>query len=108
MGELDGRGVLVTGGTTGLGLAMARRFLLEGATVAITGRNAELGRTAEGDLDAIGRARFLRADAADPTQVRESVKDAVAFLGDLDVLVNNAGVGVVAGALETRSRTSTS
>jgi NAD(P)-dependent dehydrogenase (short-subunit alcohol dehydrogenase family) len=101
MGELDGKGVLVTGGTTGLGLAMARRFLLEGASVVITGRNAELGRTAEGDLGAIGRARFLRADAGDPTQVRESVKKAVAFLGDLDVLVNNAGVGVVAGALET-------
>lgn len=101
MGELEGKGVLVTGGTTGLGLAMARRFLHEGASVAITGRDPELGSAAEGDLGGLGRVRFLRADAADPSQVRESVKDAVAFLGGLDVLVNNAGVGVVAGALET-------
>jgi NAD(P)-dependent dehydrogenase (short-subunit alcohol dehydrogenase family) len=98
MGELEGRAALITGGTTGLGLAIAHRFLREGARIAITGRNATLG--AEADA-ALGVPAFIRADAADPEQVRASVETALARLGGLDILVNNAGVGAVAGALET-------
>lgn len=101
MGELDGKAVLITGGTTGLGLEMARRFLREGARVVITARNAELGERAQSDLSELGEVLFVRADAADPEQVASSVADSVAFLGGLDVLVNNAGVGVVAGILGT-------
>jgi NAD(P)-dependent dehydrogenase (short-subunit alcohol dehydrogenase family) len=99
VGEFEGSGVLVTGGTTGLGLQIARRFIGEGARVAITGRDERLGALAEADLGA--SASFLRADAADPTQVRDSVDHALALLGRLDVLVNNAGVGAVASVLDT-------
>ena len=54
MGLLDGKRALVTGGTTGLGLAIAGRFLREGARVVITGRDAGLGERAAA---ALGRAR---------------------------------------------------
>jgi NAD(P)-dependent dehydrogenase (short-subunit alcohol dehydrogenase family) len=100
-GELAGKAALVTGGTTGLGLAIARRFLEEGASVVVTGRNESLGREAEVSLGAVGPATFFRADAAEPDDVAASVTAAVELLGGLDVLVNNAGVGAVAGALET-------
>ena len=101
MPELAGKAALITGGTTGLGRAMAERFLGEGASVVITGRDASLGHETETALGSRGAIRFLRADAADPDQARASVDEAVSLLGGLDVLVNNAGIGVQAGVLDT-------
>ncbi len=101
MGELDGKAALITGGTTGLGRAMAERFLAEGASVVITGRDGALGAEAESALAPHGAIKFLRADAGDPDEARGSVDETVTLLGGLDVLVNNAGVGVQAGALDT-------
>jgi NAD(P)-dependent dehydrogenase (short-subunit alcohol dehydrogenase family) len=101
MPELAGKAALITGGTTGLGRAMAKRFLDEGASVVITGRDASLGAEAETALGSRGAIRFLRADAADPDQARASVDETVSLLGGLDVLVNNAGIGVQAGVLDT-------
>jgi NAD(P)-dependent dehydrogenase (short-subunit alcohol dehydrogenase family) len=101
MGELQDKTALITGGSTGLGLAMARRFLDAGAAVVITGRDESLGGQAQADLEPLGAIRFLRADAGDPDQARASVDEAVALLGGLDILVNNAGVGVQAGLLDT-------
>jgi len=69
--------------------------------VAFTGRDEGLGRLAEERLRERGEAWFLRADAADAGAVRASVGQAASLLGGLDVLVNNAGVGVVARTLET-------
>jgi len=97
--SLEGQGALITGGTTGLGLAIARRFLRDGARVVITGRDHELGNRAEQALGV--HARFLAADAADPDEVASSVRAAVEHLGGLDVLVNNAGIGVAARLIDT-------
>jgi NAD(P)-dependent dehydrogenase (short-subunit alcohol dehydrogenase family) len=99
MSLLEGRRALVTGGTTGLGLAIAGRFLREGAKVVITGRDRDLGRRAKQSLGA--GARFIAADAADPDAVASSVSAATGHLGGLDILVNNAGVGVTARLIDT-------
>jgi len=100
-GRLAGMGALITGGTTGIGFAIAERFLAEGAAVVITGRDVGLGQRAERALRESGQAWFVPADAGDPAAVIESTGAAVEHLGGLDVLVNNAGIGVEAGLLDT-------
>jgi NAD(P)-dependent dehydrogenase (short-subunit alcohol dehydrogenase family) len=99
MGLLEGKRALVTGGTTGLGLAVAGRFRREGARVVITGRDPGLGERARRMLGP--GARFIAADAADPDAVASSVSAAADHLDGLDVLVNNAGVGVTARLIDT-------
>ena len=99
MGLLEGKRALITGGTTGLGLAIAGRFRREGARVVITGRDPGLGERAGQVLGA--GAWFIAADAADPDAVASSASAAADHLGGLDVLVNNAGVGVTARLIDT-------
>ena len=101
MGRLAGKRALVTGGTTGIGYAIAERFLREGALVVVTGRNQEQGRSAQAALMTSGQGWFVAADAGEPAAVERSVALAVERLGALDVLVNNAGIGVEASLLDT-------
>ncbi len=87
--DFTGSVVLVTGGGTGIGLAITRAFLDAGATVAITGRRRErLESALEGVPEE--RAAALPADVSDPEQVRQLVADVVARFGRLDVVVSNA------------------
>ncbi|MGH1492777.1 MAG: SDR family NAD(P)-dependent oxidoreductase [Acidimicrobiales bacterium] len=82
--------VLVTGGTSGIGLAAARRLLAEGATVIIGGRDAERGQAALAELDS-ANAHFGPLDVADRDNVIQLMADIESQHGGLDVLVNSAG-----------------
>lgn len=87
---------LVTGGTRGIGRAIAKILLLEGAAVAICGQRQEtVDRTvAELAAETAGKVRGKAADVRNDEQVAELFRFVDAELGSLDVLVNNAGVGV--------------
>lgn len=88
--ELDGRTIIVTGGTDGLGLALAERLLREGANVAVCGRDqTRLDNTAHA-LGALGPLLALRADVTVPDDLRRLVDTATTRFGGLDGIVNNA------------------
>jgi gluconate 5-dehydrogenase len=89
---LDGMRVLVTGGTSGLGRAMAVALVRAGARVALTGRDRERATAAAAELGA--GALGLGLDVRDPRSVAAAVDDAFARLGGVDLLVNNAGIGM--------------
>ena len=104
MDRLKGKVALVTGGTRGLGEAIALELAREGAKVAVTGRNAEGGqRVVKAIKDAGGEATFFRIDLADEKTVETCVKDVVAHFGALHVLVNNAApTEHISGAIESK------
>jgi NAD(P)-dependent dehydrogenase (short-subunit alcohol dehydrogenase family) len=99
--SLAGRTVLVTGGSRGLGLVLAREAAADGARIAICGRDPEaLARAAEA-LRRIGaRVLTVECDVTDPAAVRRMVEEVVARLGPVDMLINNAGV-IEVGPAET-------
>ena len=96
--KLAGQVALVTGGSRGLGAAIAQRLAADGAAVAITYSNsaARAEETVRAIEAAGGRAIAILADNADADAVRAAVNQTVATLGRLDILVNNAGVLAIA------------
>jgi NAD(P)-dependent dehydrogenase (short-subunit alcohol dehydrogenase family) len=102
--QLEDKRILVTGGTSGLGRAMALRFAREGARVAITGRNEEALRETARQVQAQGghEVAIIHADHLRDADNERAVDASVAALGGLDVLINNAGVIGFDGVLEPR------
>ena len=84
---LEGKRVLITGGTSGIGLAVARRFVEAGASVAIAGRRAE-GASIAAEIG----AKFISADVTEAVEVAAMFAAAVQQVGGLDAVVLNAGI----------------
>jgi len=89
--RFEGRNVIVTGGSQGIGKAVAERFASEGADVMVTGRRKEVLDSVVAGLDGSGWSYV--ADVSSPDDVAASVAAAVDRWGRIDVLVNNAGIG---------------
>ncbi len=100
---LEGKIALVTGGSRGIGAAIAKRLAADGANVAITytkGADAAASLV-KGIERAGGRAIAIQADAADADATKSAVEQTVAVFGQLDVLVNNAGTAIPKSFEET-------
>ena len=92
MALLAGRTAVVTGGAQGLGMAIARRFVAEGARVVLGDLNPAATGAAAAELGGDTVARAVRCDVTSAEQVRGLVDVAVAEFGRLDIMVNNAGI----------------
>lgn len=99
--DFQDRHVLVTGGSRGLGLVLARQLVREGARVSICARNAdELLRAARQLAELGGHTAYpFVCDVTDPEQVQQRVRSLVGTMGPVDVLINNAGI-IQVGPLE--------
>jgi len=96
-GDLDGKTVLVTGGASGLGFAIAGAFAGQGSRVLIVGRNEERLKAAQQRLGE--NALFIAFDLTNIDRLAELASAAVDVMGEIDVLVNNAGVHLKKDAL---------
>ena len=88
--ELRGANVLVTGASSGIGRAIARTLSESGAKVAITGRDEQRLKEAAHALNALP----IRADVSNESDVRKTYEEVLRAFGHLDVLINNAGIGI--------------
>jgi NAD(P)-dependent dehydrogenase (short-subunit alcohol dehydrogenase family) len=96
--EFRDRVAVITGGTAGVGEAIARRFVEEGARTAIIGRSDDAGRKVEAELNALagrtgaGGCSYFHADVGNSDEVRAAISAIVKQWKDIDVLVNNAAI----------------
>jgi len=90
MGMLEAKTAIVTGGARGIGLAIAKRYVAEGARVVIADIDESTGKAAVAALGAA--ARFVRTDVGAAGDARNVIAEALGFAGDIDILVNNAGI----------------
>jgi 3-oxoacyl-[acyl-carrier protein] reductase len=95
---LRGQVALITGGSRGIGLAIARMLAAEGVHITITGKDEAHLSKARLQIEALGPGgvESLRADVREHAQIDQAVTATVARFGGLDILVNNAGVGIFA------------
>jgi NAD(P)-dependent dehydrogenase (short-subunit alcohol dehydrogenase family) len=96
MESLTGKVAVVTGGSRGIGLSVARRLVAEGVKVAVTGKSEAHLNAARPSIEGAGpgSVETLQADVRFYDQVQRSIAATVARFGGLDILINNAGVGI--------------
>ncbi|MCC4298241.1 MAG: SDR family oxidoreductase [Aurantimonas coralicida] len=90
--SLEGKVAIVTGGAKGIGQAIARRFLEDGARVIIADVDERAGLAAAAELKELGEIRSVVCNVADRLHVHNLVATALDDFGDVDILVNNAGI----------------
>lgn len=99
--ELEGKTVIVTGGSKGIGKDIALTFAKLGANVVISGRNqTNLEETLMELQEFNGKCMALRGDLSDISQVKQLIEKTAATFGTVDILVNNAGVNIAKPAME--------
>jgi NAD(P)-dependent dehydrogenase (short-subunit alcohol dehydrogenase family) len=99
--RLENKVALITGGTSGIGEAVADLFAREGAKIAITGRNESRGHAVTARiLECGGQAIFLRTDVRKAAECKRAIDETLSSFGRLDILFNNAGVFFPQTALE--------
>ena len=89
--DLTGKVAVVTGGAQGIGLAVAERFLLSGASVAIWDRDPQMLSACRSHLDQ-GRTAYIEADIGSQKSVESAVSQTLEALGKIDILINNAAI----------------
>lgn len=90
--KLQGKSIIVTGATSGMGKAIAERFISEGASVILSGRDSKRGLELENSLNLSGkRSVFIEGDISKPEVNEHLVAEAVRNFGKLDIIVTNAG-----------------
>lgn len=105
MNDLSGKVALITGATSGIGEACAKRFAKAGAVVIVSGRNTEYGKKVVADISADGRtAVFCNLDIRNDESISKAAKFVKDSYGRLDILFNNAGIYPVSPVLEGITR----
>jgi len=89
---LENKVAIVTGGARGIGFAIARRFLEDGARVVVADVDVAAGSAAVEELGSLGAVRFVACDVGDSAAVDNLVAAAIAAFGEIDILVNNAAI----------------
>ncbi len=100
-GRLTGKVAVITGSTSGIGRATAKRFAQEGALVVVSGRRRELGETAVAEIrQAGGEAIYVEANVGRTDDLKGLIREAVSTYGRLDILMNNAFSGKSGSVVE--------
>tara|TARA_R110000751_G_scaffold107645_8_gene203983 strand:- start:68240 stop:69022 length:783 start_codon:yes stop_codon:yes gene_type:complete len=89
---MDGKIAIVTGGAKGIGYAIAKRYLMDGAKVVIADHDEKTGEKTCKELSELGEVRFAAVDVAQRLDVRNLIATTIDAFGDIDILVNNAGI----------------
>lgn len=96
MGNLDGQIAIVTGGASGIGLATVKAFVDKGAKVVIADYNEKAGKEVEKSLlEKEADVLFIKADVSAEESVKNLVAETVKIYGKLDIMINNAGIGIL-------------
>lgn len=103
--RLNGKVAIVTGGTLGIGFAVAQKFVEEGAKVVITGRHADVGEKAAKEIGSSDVITFVKHDASDEAGWTELFDTTEKLYGPVSTLVNNAGLGLTGTVEETSTET---
>ncbi|MBG6208698.1 NAD(P)-dependent dehydrogenase (short-subunit alcohol dehydrogenase family) [Labrenzia sp. EL_126] len=98
--SLENKVAIVTGAAQGIGFAVAKRFVSDGAKVVIADIDDAKGEEAAEDLQTIGEAMYIHCNVAERLDVRNMVAETLNAYGDIDILVNNAGIVIGSDFLE--------